>query len=133
MTVCPMACGSKQMQHSRLLGSTRSCGVTDTRGSWRMVLVAAGGGARDGSSNVVGGWYSFGALGSLVLVFLACCWKNCVASSCVARKACTKMSIGFIMGGSRWGCGRVREDDGSDCVCGRGRVDEDVGCALSSD
>ena len=51
MTVCPMAWGSKQMQHSRLLGSTRSWGVTDTRGSWRIVFVAAGGGARDGSSN----------------------------------------------------------------------------------
>ena len=53
-----MSWDSKQMQHSRLLGSTRSGGVTDTSGSWRMAFVAAGGGARDGS-----------------LMSCCCCWR----------------------------------------------------------
>jgi hypothetical protein len=57
MTVWRMSWDSKQMQHSRLLGSTRSGGVTDTSGSWRMAFVAAGGGARDGS-----------------LMSCCCCW-----------------------------------------------------------
>jgi len=50
VTLSLSQCSSKQIQHSRLFSSTRSLGVTDTVGSWRMARESAGGAARVGGA-----------------------------------------------------------------------------------
>lgn len=48
ITLSLRECSSKHMQHSRLFSSTRSSGVTETIGSWRIMVGSAGGAARVG-------------------------------------------------------------------------------------